>query len=225
MIMLMGVMLGSGLAKLRVIRDSRALQIGTLLALIVFVVGLQAAVGWLRIDAADPTVKYSRSRMLIETLRVGADHAPLGAGVGSFVPAYQQGAHNEGLMNFYVNNAHNDYAQWWLEAGIAGVVVTLLALAVLVGALVRLLRLPLGSSTRNCGLAAMMGIGVIVLHSMVDYPLRTQALMTVFAVLAGIAVAAASAEPGPLRSRSRRSPGASPVGRHKHVNDIFGDDR
>ncbi|SFN31944.1 O-antigen ligase family protein [Dokdonella immobilis] len=211
MIMLMGVTLGSGLARLRAIRESRTLQIGALLSVVVFVIGLQAAVGWLRIDAGDPTVKYPRSRMLIETLRVGAEHAPLGAGVGGFMPAYQQGARNEGLMNVYVNNAHNDYAQWWLEAGIAGIAITLLALGVLVSTLIRLLRLPPGSGTRSSGLAAMMGIGVIVLHSMVDYPLRTQALMAIFAVLAGIAVAAASAEPVSPRRRGRRRLGASPA--------------
>lgn len=207
MIMLMGVTLGSGLTRLRALRENRALQVGALLTVVVFVVGVQAAVGWLRIDASDPTVKDSRARMLVETLRVGADHAPLGAGVGSFVPAYQQGARNDGLMNVYVNNAHNDYAQWWLEAGILGVAITLLALGVLVRTLVRLLRLPLESSTRTCGLAAMMGIGVIVLHSMVDYPLRTQALMAVFAVLSGIAVAAAGAKAESAQRRERSGPG------------------
>ena len=207
MLMLLAVLASSGLAKFRVLRESRVRLAGVVLAVVVLIIGLHAAVGWLRIDADADSTADSRARMSSETLKVGIDHAPWGAGVGSFIPAYQQGARNDGLMNVYVNNAHNDYAQWWLEAGILGVAVTLLALGVLVRTLVRLLRLPLKSSTRTCGLAAMMGIGVIVLHSMVDYPLRTQALMAVFAVLSGIAVAAAGAKAESAQRRERSGPG------------------
>ena len=48
---------------------------------------------------------------------------------------------------------------------------------------------------------------LIVLHSMVDYPLRTQALMAVFAVLSGIAVAAAGAKAESAQRRERSGPG------------------
>ncbi|HQV73332.1 MAG: hypothetical protein WAR01_08185 [Dokdonella sp.] len=108
-------------------------------------------------------------------------------------------------MNAYVNNAHNEYAQWWLEGGVMGVLVMLLALAVLARALLGLLRMRAGSTARVCGIAAMTGIGVIALHSTVDYPLRTQALMAVFSVLCGIAVGAAGTVSAPRAQPARHA--------------------
>ncbi len=192
MIMLMGVLLSSGLPSMQTFRENRLLQIGTTLSLIVFVIGLQAALAWMSSEANGDVVKGSRFRISTETLSIGGEHAPLGAGIGTFIPAFQQGAGEDFLMNAYVNNAHNEYAQWWLEGGYFGVLVVLLALAVLARTLITLLRLRPESRTRVCGMAAMMGIGVIALHSTVDYPLRTPALMAIFAVLAGVAIAAAS---------------------------------
>ena len=54
------------------------------------------------------------------------------------------------------------------------------------------------------GLVALMGLGALLLHSWVDYPMRTVSLATVAAVLAGIVVAQA------VRARPRG--GMVPVG-------------
>ena len=205
MVMLMGVVLSSGLPSLRTYRANRTLQVGTLLALIVFVSGLYAAVAWMQVDV---DAEGSRHTLLTETLRIGNEQAPLGSGIGTFVSTFQQGASDTFLTNFYVNNAHNEYAQWWLEGGVLGVAVTLFALVIFLKTLVNLLRQRQSSATRVCGMAAMMGIGVVILHSTVDYPLRTHALMAVFAVLSGIAIAAASSgssaeSPSRIRKASR----------------------
>ena len=188
MVMLMAALLTSGLPTLQAFRRKPVHQLGAVLTLVIFVAGLQAALAWMKVDS---TVEGSRHTLLTETVRIGSEHAPMGAGVGTFVAVFQQGGGDGLPLDAYVNNAHNEYAQWWLEAGVAGMLVTLLALAVLFGALFALLRQRPGSTTRVLGMAALMGIGVIVLHSTVDYPLRTQALLAVFAMLAGIAVAAA----------------------------------
>ena len=201
MVMLMGALLASGMLSLEAFRDSRLLQLGSLIVLAVFVIGLQAAMGWMRTDS---TVAGSRQAMTAETLRIGLQHAPLGAGVGAFKPAFEQDADPALLTHNYINNAHDDYAQWWLEAGVAGVSVMLLALAVLGRVLFALLAQSTGSGTRACGMAALMGMGVIALHSTVDYPLRTQALLAAFGVLGGIAVAASTS--GTAHGRRRRHP-------------------
>jgi O-antigen ligase len=189
MVMLMGALLSAGLPTMMALRKSRALQIGSVLAAVMFAAGLQAAVAWMKADVA---VEGSRHVLLTETLRIGAQHAPFGAGIGSFIPAFQQSASDALLTNTYINNAHNEYAQWWLEGGVLGVFVVAITLVLILYTLVSLLRQRQRSSSRDSGLAAMMGIGIIILHSMVDYPLRTQALMTVFSVLCGIAIAASS---------------------------------
>ncbi len=191
MVMLAGVLLSAGLPSMRTFRESRLLQFGSALALLAFVVGLHAALAWMKSDAGEAVVDGSRYRISRETLAIGIEHAPLGAGAGTFVAAFQQGSSDDFLMGAYINNAHNEYAQWWLEGGVLGVCVVLLTLLVFVLTLIKLLRKRPGSPARVYGMAAMMGIGVIVLHSIVDYPLRTQALMAVFSVLSGVAVAAA----------------------------------
>lgn len=188
MVMLMATLLTSGLPTWRSFRRKPLLQVGALVTLIVFLVGLHAANAWMQVDAA---VEGSRYTMLTETVRIGQQHAPWGSGFGTFIPTFQQGAGESVPLDSYVNNAHNEYAQWWLEAGVAGVALTLSALAVLIASLIALLRQRQGSTTRVIGVAAMMGIGVIVLHSTVDYPLRTQAMSAIFGVLAGIAIGAA----------------------------------
>jgi O-antigen ligase len=192
MVMLMAVFLTSALPALSTFRRSRWLQVLSVLLLLVFAAGLQAALGWIK---RDNVIEGSRYLMTTETLRIGAGHAPLGAGAGAFEAAFEQGATDSMLTYHYINNAHDDYAQWWLEAGVAGVLATLLALVVLARTLVALLGQRQQSRTRVCGMAAMMGIGVIVLHSTVDYPLRTPALAAVLAALSGIAIAAASNRP------------------------------
>ncbi|MEO7874906.1 MAG: O-antigen ligase family protein [Dokdonella sp.] len=191
MVMLLGVLLSSGLPSLNAFRRSRSLQAGGVVAFFVFATGLYAAFAW---TTADVAIEGSRHTLLVETLRIGGEQAPWGSGIGTFVQTFQRGAGDALLMHEFVNNAHNEYAQWWLEAGVAGVLVVALVLMILAKTLVTLLRRRQESEARLCGIAAIMGMGVVILHSTVDYPLRTQSLLAVFAVLAGIAVAAASSQ-------------------------------
>ena len=210
MVMLMAVLLTSGLPAWQSFRRKRGLQLGALVTLVIFIVGVQAALAWMQVDVA---LEGSRHTLLTETLQIGRQQAPLGSGVGTFIPAFEQGASDALPLSAYVNNAHNEYVQWWLEAGFAGVLLALFCLVVLLGALLALLRQRAGSTTRVVGMAAMMGIGVIVLHSTVDYPLRTQAMSAVFGILAGIAIAAAST--GSATKTSAKTPSLSPIDTQK----------
>ena len=189
MVMLMATVLTAGLPSWKKFRHSWSLKFGALGVIALFAIGIQAALSWMQVDQA---LEGSRNTMLTETLRIGDNHAPLGSGVGTFVAAFQQGASDVVPLHAYINNAHNEYAQWWLEAGFSAWFVLVICVVALVNALYRLLRLPEVSNTRMVGMAAMMGVGVVLLHSTVDYPLRTQALSAVFGVLAGIAVAAST---------------------------------
>jgi O-antigen ligase len=174
----------------------------------------------------DSTVAGSRYTMSTESLRIGLLHAPLGSGIGTFKPAFEQDAVATLLTHNYINNAHNDFAQWWLEAGVPGGLVVLLAVIVLVRTLFALLARPSTSSTRGCGMAALMGLGVMVLHSTVDYPLRTQALSAVFAVLAGIAIAASTSATARRRRRQgggRAAEDVSETGASRRLQGAEGD--
>ena len=51
---------------------------------------------------------------------------PLGAGLGTFVPVYAMFEKPEKLSLFYVNRAHNDVLELWLETGVLGLILMVL---------------------------------------------------------------------------------------------------
>ncbi|HRP87582.1 MAG TPA: O-antigen ligase family protein [Gammaproteobacteria bacterium] len=152
---------------------------------------------WMQVDAIDEL----RGPLRALTGEIAARFAPIGAGVGSYVPVFEQEAPRDLLMANYVNHAHNEYAQWWLEAGVPAVLVMLLGAIALASTLRMLLRRP--AHMRGLGVTALVALGVILAHSFVDYPLRTPAMLAVAAVLAGIA-AGQAAQGDEARNREGR---------------------
>jgi O-antigen ligase len=123
------------------------------------------------------------------TFALGFTHLPWGSGIGSFVPVFQQAFPESLLMSSYINAAHNDYAQVWLEGGLAALAIAAFA-AVAVGiAITTYLRSHLGD--RRLLWSAMLGIFALLAHAGADYALRTPALMTVTALLVAVLIAQA----------------------------------
>jgi len=152
-------------------------------------IGVIAASGylglrWFQLSMTDE----ARWPMAVATSDLAIELWPLGAGVGSFVPWFEQAGPNAMLFGEYINHAHNEYVQWWLEGG----VIALLVLAASLALLMLVLRALLQKRAGHPGLAAWVGVSTLLASSLVDYPLRTAALMTVGACLAGIAVAQSS---------------------------------
>lgn len=133
-------------------------------------------------------------------------YLPLGSGIGSFDAVYRSVEPLEQLDPTFFNQAHNDYLETWLEAGWLGA-------ALIIAFLVWFARRSwtawrAGVSTqRDLQRAATIAIGAVLLHSAADYPLRTAALATVFALCCGLLELAvrADSELAPERSRRRRS--------------------
>jgi len=110
---------------------------------------------------------------------------PFGSGVGTFVPVYAAFEQpQDALLDAYVNRAHNDFLELWLEAGVAAMVLMALFF-------VWLFRRSLKVWRRNPDVAQLdlslqrsgtIVIGLIVAHSALDYPLRTGAMMAVLAL-------------------------------------------
>nr|WP_255492265.1 O-antigen ligase family protein [Luteimonas sp. MC1825] len=147
---------------------------------------LLAALRWMQVDSVDEL----RAPLRAVTGEIAARFAPFGTGVGSYVPVFEQESPRELLMGEYVNHAHNEYAQWWLEAGVPGLVVMMLGAAALALTVRGLWRLP--AHDRGLGVTALVALAAILAHSIVDYPLRTPAMLAVAAALAGIAAAQAA---------------------------------
>lgn len=165
----------------RVRHDWRA-RVGLMFSLGLIALGTWGTVGWMQVD----TVDELRAALRSTTLALGAAHAPLGAGVGAFVAIFEQAAPSDLLRQYYINHAHNEYVQWWLEAGWLGIGVLAAALVTLMILGKRAIRLR--KNERAPGVVALLGLTALLAHSWVDYPLRTVSLATVAAVLAGILV-------------------------------------
>lgn len=112
-------------------------------------------------------------------------YLPGGSGIGSFDAVYRSVEPLQRLDKTYFNAAHNEYLQIWLETGWPGV-------ALLIAFLVWFARRSWNAWTAGADTgpslqrAASIAIGVILLHSAVDYPLRTETMMVFFALCCGI---------------------------------------
>jgi O-antigen ligase len=110
---------------------------------------------------------------------------PLGSGFGTFVPVYDKFAPRTLLQERYVNHAHDDWLELWLTGGVPAVVIFVGFLAWFAAATVRLWsssEQPRSVLDLAIARGAPMVIVLLLLHSVVDYPLRTEALMVLFAI-------------------------------------------
>jgi O-antigen ligase len=116
---------------------------------------------------------------------------PVGSGFGTFESIYRILEPREALLQSYVNHAHNDWLEALLEGGaLAGI----LFLAFLIWFIVRghrLWREPKGSDEtldRALAQAATITIALLLLHSLVEYPLRTTGISVLFAWSAALLI-------------------------------------
>lgn len=108
--------------------------------------------------------------------------APVGSGVGTIVPLMIAHERLEVVDTSWPNRAHNDYLEFALEAGAVGVALIITIVIALFGRISQLLRRS-RSGAETAGLAFAIGTAAIVLvHSAVDYPLRSLSLATVAAL-------------------------------------------
>jgi O-antigen ligase len=129
---------------------------------------------------ADSRIPFARN-----TLDAALAFFPVGSGLGTFVAVY--GAFektNDLLPNTFANHTHNDVIELWLETGVAGAFVGALCAIWVLRHSLRVWRA--GSwGTRGVDLllarAASLAIGLVIAHSLFDYPLRTGAIMILLA--------------------------------------------
>ena len=109
---------------------------------------------------------------------------PLGSGIGSFEPVFQSFEPPETLGEAIFNHAHNDYLEIWMEAGWLGAFGV--ALFVLWWGRQSLVAWQSAGAPGDLRAAASGGIGLMLLHALGDYPLRTEAMAAVFAFACAI---------------------------------------
>jgi O-antigen ligase len=131
-----------------------------------------------------------------DCLRMLREKPILGWGLGTFPVVYPQ--FRSFYTSFFVNEAHNDYLQLLVEAGIVGFGIALWFLvATFRGAAVKLEN---WTETVNGTLtvAALLGCIGILIHSFLDFNLQISANAALFYVLCAIAAA------GPFQESQRR---------------------
>jgi O-antigen ligase len=166
------------------------LMFGSTILIIVLIV--QFALYRILDKFAVDSIMGARTSIARNTIAAAKAYMPFGSGIGTFVPVYSMfELPNDEIANVYVNRAHNDLLEVWLEGGVISII--------LVGAFVTWLvlrsidiwwRAPTNVSAFDLLLAraATMAIPLIIAHSFVDYPLRTEAMMAVFAFCCALLV-------------------------------------
>ncbi|MEM7767899.1 MAG: O-antigen ligase family protein [Pseudomonadota bacterium] len=142
--------------------------------------GLNPTLGWAETD--NPA---ARAEVWRQSLVIARDHFPFGVGFGAFeyvYPLYE----TEGMISSrYMNAAHNEYLQVLVELGAVGVVLLAGALALWAWVSVQAWRAK-GNDEGRMRRAASIASLVVILHSIVDYPLHAPFYAIVAAALAGI---------------------------------------
>lgn len=129
-------------------------------------------------------------------LKAAKAFAPFGSGFGTFVPVYKIFEGPESVINTYINHAHDDWLEVLIEGGVLAVLVAAAFLFWFGRTAWALWRRggPETTLARAASLTALM----LVVHSALDYPLRSPAMMTVFALSCALML--------PIAARARLSP-------------------
>lgn len=129
-----------------------------------------------------PELRFERFPLVAQTAET---YLPLGSGMGSFDAVYRSVEPLDELDGTFFNQAHNEYLETWLEAGWLGAGLIIVFLVWFSRRSWSAWKAP-ASRERDLQRAASIGIGVLLLHSVVDYPLRTVTLSVLFALCCGL---------------------------------------
>jgi O-antigen ligase len=126
------------------------------------------------------------------TIEAAWAYMPFGAGMGTFVPVYGMFEKPQDLFaHAYINHAHDDVLELWLETGIFGVALMAAFAAWFVSRATKIWRYAsVGANEfdRSLARAATIAVALIVTHSFLDYPLRTAAMTAILAFACGLMV-------------------------------------
>lgn len=166
---------------------SRSVRLILVAAIAATVAGSIAASIWLgraasvgRMVSAD-AIEDKRFAVWTTVTRMIGEYLPFGSGLGAFDAAYRIAEPAANLDTRYMNQAHNDWLQIVLDAGIVGAILAIAALVIWVLAT----RAAWGAHDTSYARMASGILLLIFLASVVDYAARTPIIMT-FAAIAAV---------------------------------------
>ena len=179
----------------------------------VLVLGQVSMAGLLRLTQIDPLTDY-RAIIGKGSIELGLWQFPTGSGFGSFVPLYQLHETPEMMHAEFVNHAHNDWLELVIEGGAPALFLLVAFVFWYLFSLVRVWRYGQGGQTALFQRMASLVIPLLLMHSFLDFPLRTPALMVLFSLCCGIMVLQPDLAKGNFSSLRRAQPlksGSGPV--------------
>jgi O-antigen ligase len=141
---------------------------------------------------------------------------PFGSGFGTFENVYRIFERPQALLPAYVNQAHDDWLQLWLEGGWPALAILAGFLVWFARAAIRAWRSPVDEGRaldRALAQAGSVAATLVLVHSVMDYPLRTTAMMSVFAMCLALLV------PPPKHAERRHAPPRHHPGAKHHPAD------
>lgn len=151
----------------------------------------------------DGILDQIRMRLNVRTADLIAGALPFGTGLGTFPEVYAVQDNPEDLRSDYVNRAHDDWLEFPLETGLAGIALIGLFLGWFGLRLFRLWVRPAPGDTPLLLIlpqCASIAVLLLLIHSVVDYPLRTATMLAYFAVCCALMM--------PPRTRAGADPAA-----------------
>jgi len=136
------------------------------------------------------SVDLYRVHMWRDTLPMIRDHLWLGSGLDTF--SVLSDSYRTFPSSAHWAQAHNDYLQWLAETGLVGAALALWFLWTLGRTVAEKMRLAAESRTRQLVVGAALGCLLVLLHSLVDFPLRIPANALLFASLWAVITAPAT---------------------------------
>jgi O-antigen ligase len=136
-----------------------------------------------------------RAGIAAATVRAALDFLPFGSGLGTFGDVFRRYQGTEHLIGF-IDHAHDDYVEAFLELGVVGLAVIALALAAYALRWRQVLR-ERRQSLGYLRVAAGLGVAALIVHSAFDFNLHIPANAIYFSFLAGLFFAPRRAPPTP----------------------------
>lgn len=171
-----------GAAALQLIPPGRV-RLGRLAAMLglLFVAGaaVLAVMVSAGMSASNKTSVTMRADIWAHTSEAIRGYGLAGSGIGTFTAVYPRYEDPATIERTYINHAHNDYLELALEGGLPAIVLIILFFAWWGARVFTIWRSP---NAAELGRAACIASAAILLHSLVDYPLRTAAIATIFAM-------------------------------------------
>jgi O-antigen ligase len=133
-----------------------------------------------------PLSQEVRLQVAPDIARAAMTYGPVGAGLGSFDPVYRTVEPQTAASTTFLNHAHDDYLELWLETGLFGIALLLVFFYWYGRASWRVWVSERKLVGASLGRAGSTVAGLLLLHSAVDYPLRTTAMAVVFAFACGV---------------------------------------